>query len=144
MTPPTESPRRYLRHPSDVPIAYKLGELVDQHSDYLRNIGEGGICFASRLPVTPGARIHIEIPIAKPVFTADGVVVWCRRAANEGVFDVGVRFDGVETAYGVRMVEQVCQIEHYRQEILRQEGRQLSSEEAAVEWIGKYAARFPR
>lgn len=143
MTPSTESPRQYLRHPSDVPIAYRLGELVDQRSDYLRNIGEGGLCFASRLAVTPGARIHIEIPIARPVFTADGIVVWCRAAAG-GVFDVGVRFEGVETAYGVRMVEQVCQIEHYRQEILRREGRQLNSEEAAVEWIRKYAAHFPR
>jgi len=142
MTQSPQSSRQYLRHPSDVPIAYQLGELVDPCSDYLRNIAEGGLCFTSRLPITPGARIHIEIPIAKPVFTAEGIVVWCREAADS--FEVGVRFEGVEAAYGVRMVEQVCQIEHYRHEILRQDGRQLSSEEAAVEWIRKYAAHFPR
>ena len=40
------------------------------------------------------------------------------------------------------MVEQVCQIEHYRREVLRVEGRVLDAESAAVEWIGRYAAEF--
>ena len=40
------------------------------------------------------------------------------------------------------MVEQVCQIEHYRQAVLRQEGRALDGEAAAPEWIARYAADF--
>jgi hypothetical protein len=55
-----------------------------------------------------------------------------------------VRREEVETAYGVRVVEQVCYIEHYRQGTLRTQGRALSSEQAAQEWIGGYAAGFPR
>ena len=137
----SEHIRQYLRHPSDVPIDYRLGEVVAHRSDYLRNIGKGGLCFASRIAMPTGTRIHIEIPIAEPVFKADGVVVWCQPDAD--VFEVGVRFEGIETAYSVRMVEQVCQIEHYRQTILRTEGRDLTSEEAALEWIQKYAAGFP-
>ncbi|MBK1718569.1 PilZ domain-containing protein [Thiocystis violacea] len=137
----TQRPRRFLRHPSDVPISYSLREVVANKSDYLRNIGEGGLCFSSRLAIHPGTRIHIEIPIAEPVFKAEGIVAWCRP--SDSVFEVGVRFDGVEAQYGIRMVEQVCHIEHYRQEILKTEGRSLSAEEAALEWIQKYAARFP-
>lgn len=138
----TRSERRFLRHPADVPIHYSLREVVTHRSDYLRNIGEGGLCFTSRLEIQPGTRIHIEIPISEPVFEAEGIVVWCRPSGS--TFEVGVRFEGVEARYGVRMVEQVCHIEHYRQQILSREGRELTSEQAALEWIQKYASRFPR
>ncbi|AFL72853.1 PilZ domain-containing protein [Thiocystis violascens] len=134
--------RQYLRHPSDVPIAYRLGEVIADHQHYLRNIGKGGLCFSSRIAIPPGAHIHIEIPIIEPVFNADGIVVWCHPSGDD--FEVGVRFEGVDDEYGLRMVEQVCQIEHYRHEIFKSEGRLLNSEEAALEWIQKYAARFPQ
>jgi hypothetical protein len=137
-----QSLRQYLRHPSDVPINFRLGEVVVHRTEYLRNIGKGGLCFMSRIAIAPGVRIHIEIPIAEPVFEAEGIVIWCRL--REDVFEVGVRFEGVETAYSVRMVEQVCQIEHYRRQIFESEGRVLTSEEAGMEWIRKYASRFPR
>jgi hypothetical protein len=137
----TGATRRFLRHPADVPIRYSLREVISDEHDYLRNIGEGGLCFSSRLAIQPGTPIHIQIPIADPVFEADGIVAWCHRQG--GVFEVGVRFEGVEARYGVRMIEQVCHIEHYRREILKREGRSLNSEEAALEWIQKYADRFP-
>jgi hypothetical protein len=41
------------------------------------------------------------------------------------------------------MVEQVCAIDRYRRQVLEQEGRTLSRDEAASEWITKYAGRFP-
>ena len=40
--------RQYLRHPTDVPIACGIGEVVgDDGRDYLRNIGHGARCFVS-------------------------------------------------------------------------------------------------
>ena len=56
---------------------------------------------------------------------------------------MGVKFTEEETAYAVRMVEQLCYIEHYRQNVLQSEGRELSGEEAALEWIEKFAGNFP-
>jgi hypothetical protein len=41
------------------------------------------------------------------------------------------------------MVEQVCHIEEYRRTVQRLEGRELSAEEAAFEWIHRFAAQFP-
>ena len=41
------------------------------------------------------------------------------------------------------MIEQICHIEHYRHEIEQVEGRKLNSEEAAREWIQRYASEFP-
>lgn len=43
----------------------------------------------------------------------------------------------------MRMIEQICHIEHYRKEVERQEGRRLSSQDAADEWISRYAGDFP-
>lgn len=41
------------------------------------------------------------------------------------------------------MVEQIYQIEEYKKHVMAREGRQLSIEAAAQEWIEKYAAQFP-
>jgi hypothetical protein len=40
------------------------------------------------------------------------------------------------------MVQQVCAIEQYRQE-QEQQGRMLNSQQAAAEWITRFAGRFP-
>ena len=45
--------------------------------------------------------------------------------------------------FRARMVEQVCHIEQYKHQVLKKEGRKLSGEEAALEWIQKYAPQFP-
>ena len=41
------------------------------------------------------------------------------------------------------MVEQICHIEHYKSEVLAREGRHLDGEQAAREWIQKFAHGFP-
>jgi hypothetical protein len=133
--------RLYIRHPSDVPIDYQLGGRASTSRDQLTNYSEGGLCFVARQRIEPGTEIHFAIPITPPQFHATGVVVWCRE--EEGEYQVGVKFTEAETAYAVRMVEQLCYIEHYRQSVRESEGRHLTGEEAALEWIEKYAGTFP-
>ncbi len=137
--------RRYIRHPSGVPIQYSVGSEPQEHSSYrafgLRDVSEGGLCFSSKKPVDIGSVITIEIPIESPPFKAQGVVAWC-RPEGEG-YAVGVQFSDNVTRFSVRMVEQVCHIEHYRADVREKEGRQLSSDEAAQEWIDRYAGDFP-
>ena len=54
---------------------------------------------------------------------------------------------GQEIAYRgdfkARMIEQICYIENYRHAAKSDEDRTLTFEEAAMEWIDKYAADFP-
>ncbi|GAB4348462.1 MAG: hypothetical protein Kow006_09180 [Gammaproteobacteria bacterium] len=88
-----------------------------------------------------GTELHLTIELQEPPFEADGVVAWCR--AVHGHYEVGVQFRDAGTDFAVRMVEQACQIELYKERVLREEGRLLSGEEAAREWIGRYAERFP-
>jgi hypothetical protein len=53
---------------------------------------------------------------------------------------------GAETAtqedFLARMKAQCHQIERYRLDVLRNEGRELSPDEAALEWIERYAEGF--
>jgi len=136
------SMRQFIRHPSDIPIEYSFSKMVADEREYLKDISQGGLCFRASGNIVPGSAIYIKIPIHKPVFEAHGVVAWCRKA--NGHYDVGVEFKDVSTEFSVRMVEQVCHIEHYKKEVLAKEGRRLTGEEAAMEWIAKNAADFPR
>jgi hypothetical protein len=131
--------RQFIRHPTDVPIEVsRAGRLA---AGYTRNISHGGLAFQSRVDFEPGALVEVRIPTVRPRFESRARVVWCN--ARQGEFELGVEFLEVEDAFRARMVEQVCYIETYRQDVLRTEGRSLSSEEAAMEWIGRYAADFP-
>lgn len=132
--------RRYIRHPSDIPISYCLEE-SNEKVQRLKDVSRGGLCFSADCPLRKGAPIHIEIPMEESSYGADGMVAWCREEGDH--FEVGVKFRDNSTSYNVRMVEQVCHIEHYRSEIYSTQGRELSSEEAAKEWIEKFAEDFP-
>lgn len=45
-------------------------------------------------------------------------------------------------AFRARMESQCYQIEMYRQRVLRDTGRDMTPDEAALEWIERYAATF--
>jgi hypothetical protein len=104
-------------------------------------IGVGGLAFRCGQMAEPGTFLRVRIPYVTPEFETDARVVWCRN--HEGSIELGVEFLNCEDAFRARMVEQVCHIETYRRDVGDTEGRLLSAEEAAREWIGKYAATFP-
>lgn len=134
--------RHYIRHPSTVSIQYTLEPSLQFEQEVSQNIGEGGLCFTTRMNIEPGSAIHIQIPISMKTFEANGTVVWCRKSNDH--YDVGVKFMDSKTEFTVRMVEQICHIEQYRKDLLEKEGRRLTQEEAAMEWIQKFAKDFPR
>lgn len=135
--------RRFIRHPSSIPISFDVIECGrSAGTSELINVSRGGLCFYADIPIPRGARLHIKIPIDTPPFEATGRVAWCRM--DEKSFFIGVAFDDGDVAYSVRMVEQVCYIEHYRRWVLQGQGRELNSEQAAKEWVEQYAEDFPK
>jgi predicted NAD/FAD-dependent oxidoreductase len=92
------------------------------------------------MPLELGRIITVRISIVKPAFEAKGRVAWCRN--ENGAFDIGIEFTEARDVFKMRMIEQVCHIEHYKKEIREKEGRVLSGREAALEWISKYANTF--
>ena len=101
----------------------------------------GGLSFHSKNKLEAGAQISIRIPLLRETVQVSGQVVWCKKQGD--AYEVGVTFRDKQEAFRTRMVEQICHIEEYRSEVLEQEHRQLTSEQAAIEWIKKYAASFP-
>ena len=136
-----KSKRHYKRYLSDIPISYRLNDVSGDSYEYLLNIGAGGLCFRSRAALPKGSLIDIEIPVNRPALRATGVVVWCRE--QEPDYEVGVQFQDAGTRFTRRMVEQVCQIEQYKHRVLEQDGRSISGEEAALEWISRHGNELP-
>ena len=136
--------REFIRHPTDIPIEHELCDVGDYRKEYLKEVSHGGLSFRSSFFIEPGSIIRINISVHKPPFSADGIVVWCLKNEEyeDGLYDVGVEFNEKKTEYTLRMVEQVCYIEHYKKEILHEDRRKLTGEEAAIEWINKYAKNF--
>lgn len=132
--------RGYVRHSADLPIEIKFGDLVPDKTEYLNDISLGGLSFKSRVPLKENTEIHIKVPLTRPVFEAIVRVIWCRK--NGDIFDIGAEFLGPKDLFKIRMVEQICNIDKYKKEILAKEGRHLTGEQAALEWIAKFAAQF--
>jgi len=134
--------RQFIRHPVDVPIEIRTDHAVSGAEVQTHDISLGGLAVHSSQAVEPGAMIEVRIPYVEPAFEARARVAWC-RPNNGGGHELGVSFLDAQDAFLARMVEQLCYIEDYRKSVARLEGRHLSPEDAAHEWIEKYAAKFP-
>jgi len=133
--------RQFIRHPAEIPIEVRREDHPAQGTPRTRNVSLGGLAFRSAGRLESGTVVEVEIPFVLPGFKTAARVVWCHPSGD--AFELGVEFLDVEDAFRARMVEQVCHIEEYRRAVERDEGRTLTTEEAASEWIARYAAQFP-
>lgn len=140
--PARSNPRReFLRHTVDVPLEVdRVGESERLHEQSV-NVSHGGLAFQSTVCPQVGEVLQIRIPSVSPPFEGRVRVAWCRPEAED--FLVGVQFLDKASGFRSRMVQQVCSIENYRKEVEEREGRLLTSQEAAAEWIERYGGRFP-
>ncbi|HEY0305059.1 MAG TPA: PilZ domain-containing protein [Longimicrobiales bacterium] len=132
--------RAFIRHTVNVPLEIKVVPSAPMQSNQGVNISEGGLAFTVEECIPENTIIELRIPTVTPAFEANARVAWCR--AEDGRYLVGVQFLDSNDAFQSRMVQQVCAIENYRQE-QTQQGRPLDSQQAASEWIAKFAGRFP-
>ena len=133
--------RHFIRHPADIPIEVSPAAQGGGRAPRLVNVGMGGLAFRSHSAFTPAHVVKVRIGCVRPAFETTARVAWCRACGGE--YELGLAFIDPDDAFRARMVEQVCHIEHYRKEVRATEGRELTSEEAAVEWTSKHAAAFP-
>ncbi len=137
--------RRFFRHPSSVPVECR----VDGHNDFypheMRDVSYGGIAFESNRPYELGDIVELRYPTLAHPEVVRGMIVWTVEAENdEGDTHInGLSFSDASAHYHGRIVEQICYIEDYRRAQREQHGRELSSHEAAAEWITANAAEFP-
>lgn len=129
--------RAFIRHPVDIPIEVRRQGRKSRHG--LRNLSAGGLAFSSDQPLAVDEDVVVRIRVPE-LLKIRGHVVWCEP--NGSRYEIGLAFASPTEAYKVRMVEQICRIEQYRRDVLRREGRDLSGEEAAAEWIARFAERY--
>ena len=141
MRPQNSSRRRFQRHQAEIPVEISTPEKTwSKQVSSTHDISNGGLSFISEIPLQIDQIIKLTIRITRPFFEESAKVIWCH--ANGSGHEIGVQFMNNQAIYGIRMVEQVCHIEQYRKEMKDQHGRELTTQEAALEWISKYAADY--
>lgn len=86
--------------------------------------------------------IEIRVPRLADSIALSGRVARCEPHGAEWL--IGVAFDNREEVFRMRMVQQICHIEDYRARVMQDEGRDISSDVAAQEWVARHASHFPR
>jgi len=138
---PGPEQRRYIRHQSDIPIEVAPADGAPGAVGPARDVSLGGICFVASEAFQVDQRVHIRIRHLRMPVELSARVRWCEPA--EAGYLVGAEFLEEADVRRARMVEQICYIEKYRKEVMEKESRPLTSSEAALEWIGKFASEFP-
>jgi hypothetical protein len=133
--------RHAIRHPLEIPI--EVQPLGAQARDCLpaHNAGLAELAFDFPRRVNVGEVVMVRLPSVNKSAEICGKVIWLAKSADGYV--IGVSFYSENEAFRMRMLEQICHIEAYRKAVLASEGRELSSEEAAAEWIACNATSFP-
>jgi hypothetical protein len=133
--------RKTQRHNAHIPVEIERedgGELLSHAS--IASISAGGLMFRASGPVAEGIALKLTLADSWPCYVTRGECVWCRSVGD--LYEVGVEFHHPNESFKARMLAQFGQIEDYRQRVELNEGRQLSRDEAAQEWIGLYAELF--
>jgi hypothetical protein len=130
----------FIRHPSGLPIRFRRCQHIGQTPDHL-NQSSGGLCFLSKIHVPKGTILEVSIHIRDWTYRFVGRVI--RTCRSGTAHELWVCFGSHADAFQARMAEQICHIEAYRNTVRNREGRAISAELAAREWVAKYAACFP-
>ncbi len=132
--------REFLRHPSDIPVDVRILRDPDSRQAQLKDISVAGLCCRVSRPIASGSHVEFTVPSLDSDYCGRGIVIWCRPL--EESYQLGIQFLSDRDSYRARMVAQLCQIEHYRREVEHREGRYMDGEQAAMEWINRYAEDF--
>lgn len=129
---------RFIRHPDEIPLDY---ERVAASAAEPCDPTHGGLRFACRESFGAGTVLDLCAVVFGERHGFRAQVLSAHRGAGGQELTVG--FGAAQDAFQARMVEQFCQIECYRRRVHLREGRELSSDAAAREWIDRFAAQFP-
>ena len=127
----------YIHHPAGMPIYYRgcRGGTQRMHP------GAQGLCCRCDDRLKPGSIVELTIPILND---AQRFIVQVESCSDTKYGrEACVRFVDESDGFRARMTEQACHIEAYRRRVQEEQGRTLSAEGAAEEWIPRYAANFP-
>jgi hypothetical protein len=110
----------------------------------LRDISDGGASFASTIKHEPGQAVELAFPTFPDRPVLAGTIAWTKADPDTpGLHRYGVKFDDEKDKKTLRLVEMICHIMTYRAVQEHLTGKAISADDAAREWIEKYAESFP-
>jgi len=132
----------YIQHPGNLPIYCRQAANDDSHRQANADICvKCGLRFKSRKCYASGTALDVDIPLPEQDVHIQGHVISSQRQSN--TYEISLIFDSEDDAFMARMAEQLCHIEAYRRRVHADQGRHLSVDSAAEEWIDQYACSFP-
>jgi len=136
--------RKYIRHITGIPIEVSLDyapvNLVESEDDTITNVSLGGLSFIATERLDINEHIKVRFPVLREDAELGGKVVWCKET-HRG-YEVGLEFDDPKEIDRLKVIEHICHIENYRKEIESREGRKVNCEQAAREWVSRFAGNF--
>jgi hypothetical protein len=134
--------RRHVRHVTGIPVEVSLdfNHSYQTGDDSITNVSLGGLCFIASDRLDINDSIQVRFPVLKQEKSLEGKVVWCSKTPRG--YEVGLEFSDPAEVERLKMIEQICLIESFRKEQEQRGGRRLSSEQAAREWVNRYAGEF--
>lgn len=140
---PYDERRKFYRHPASVPMRCRRRGHRKGDDGSTRNVSNGGVAFVSPKPFTPGDVLELEFPSLRHNVNIQGEIVWTTPLDTHHYLS-GLRFNDEHERLRARLVEQMCEIDRYHRVQNERYGRDLSREEAAEEWVTRFAERYPR
>ncbi|MES0371728.1 MAG: PilZ domain-containing protein [Mariprofundaceae bacterium] len=130
-----------IHHPEQVPVEIQALGYSEAYPGPVTGgcQGELAVHCVSRFRV--GAVVELHVPELDAGTRLHGHVIWFHKAGHG--YLVGISFYGEDEAFRMRMIEQLCHIEAYRKDVEIEQGRMLTREEAAAEWIARFSEDFP-
>jgi Tfp pilus assembly protein PilZ len=136
--------RRHVRHITGIPIQitldYASRNYQKSSDDTITNVSHGGMSFIADDRFDIGQKIRVRFPILNKQTALSCKVIWCQKS-NRG-YEIGLEFEDSEEIQRMKMIDQISDIENYKRRIALQEGRKITSEQAAREWVKQYAGDF--
>jgi len=133
--------RQFVRHPSSIPIEVRLLSGGCESTE-VSDISLGGLSFVFHWSIACGVEVAVRVPGLAEHIDLSGRVVRFEQDGENWL--IGIVFEGRDAVFRMRMVQQICHIEDYRRRVMEIDGREISGEAVAEEWVALYAANFPR
>ncbi|GIZ11770.1 PilZ domain-containing protein [Pseudomonas sp. NCCP-436] len=133
--------RKFLRHPSDMPVELVVRKQSLISGQRLHNISLGGGACNSPRRFRRGTAVELRVPLLGDQARCPGVIAWCK--SQNGGYRVGIAFIDEDSLFRARMIEQICQIQRYHDQLERESGESHSIEQCARQWIATNAADYP-
>lgn len=102
--------RKFIRHPSDVPLEIRKNAHQPERLTQLQDLGFGGLSFVSSEFYDEGDFVTIRFPLSDGQVEFHGHIVWVEMISDRfpQKMRYGIKFEDAETLDKVRLIESIC------------------------------------